>query len=581
MKRFVCLSLFWVVSLLMVAAQEKIVTLKVVQTSDIHGNFFPYDFIRQCPSEGGLARVSAFVKEQRNVYADRLLLLDNGDILQGQPSAYYYNYIDTTSIHLTAAVMNYMKYDAGNMGNHDIETGRAVFDRWMKDCDFPMLGANIVEAASGEPHCKPYIVLEREGVKVAVLGMITPAIPVWLSENLWRGLRFDDMEQTARKWVEVIREKECPDVLIGVFHAGQRALEMGGKYRDNASLEVATRVPGFDLVLMGHDHSRACEKVVNMAGDTVLVMNPANNGRVASNVEVTLTLKDGKVVDKRLEGELTDMAQYAPDAEFMQHFSFEYSAVSSFVSKKIGRMNTAISTRSAYFGSSPFVDLIHELQLAISGAEISLVAPLSFDASIQQGDVTVSDMFSLYKYENMLYTMRLSGAEIRGLLEMSYAQWVNEMKSADDDLLLFRGAGNQGAEERSTFRYPSYNFDSAAGIVYTVDVTKPAGQRVNILQMADGQPFKSERMYEVALNSYRGNGGGELLTKGAGIPQEELKNRIIRSTDKDLRFYLMRYIEEHREITPKALNQWKFVPEEWVVPAARRDYRRLFGEDMP
>lgn len=581
MKRFVCLSLFWVLSLLMVTAQEKIVKLKVVQTSDIHGNFFPVDFIRQCPSEGSLARVSAFVKEQRNVYADRLLLLDDGDILQGQPSAYYYNYIDTASVHLTAAVMNYMKYDAGNMGNHDIETGRAVFDRWIKDCDFPMLGANIVDAVSGKPHCKPYIVLERDGVKVAVLGMITPAIPVWLSENLWQGLRFDDMEQTARKWVKIIQEKEHPDVLIGVFHAGQRAVEMGGKYRDNASLEVATRVPGFDLVLMGHDHSRACKKVVNVAGDTVLVMNPANNGRVVSNAEVTLTLNNGKVVDKQLTGELTDMARYEPDAEFMKHFSAEYSAVSSFVSKKIGRMNTTISTRPAYFGSSAFVDLIHELQLAISGAEISLVAPLSFDASIQQGDVRVSDMFSLYKYENMLYTMRLSGAEIRGLLEMSYAQWVNEMKSADDDLLLFRGTGNKGAEERSTFRYPSYNFDSAAGIVYTVDVTKPAGQRVNILQMADGQPFKLESMYEVAVNSYRGNGGGELLTKGAGIPQEELKSRIVRSTDKDLRFYLMRYIEEHREITPKALNQWKFIPEEWVAPAARRDYRRLFGEDMP
>lgn len=581
MKRFVCLSLFWVVSLLMVTAQEKIVKLKVMQTSDIHGNFFPVDFIRQCPSEGSLARVSAFVKEQRNVYADRLLLLDNGDILQGQPSAYYYNFIDTASVHLTAAVMNYMKYDAGNMGNHDIETGRAVFDRWIKDCDFPMLGANIVDAVSGKPHCKPYIVLERDGVKVAVLGMITPAIPVWLSENLWQGLRFDDMEQTARKWVKIIEEKECPDVLIGVFHAGQRALEMGGVYRENASLEVATRVPGFDLVLMGHDHSRACKKVVNVAGDTVLVMNPANNGRVVSNAEVTLTLNNGKVVDKQLTGELTDMARYEPDAEFMKHFSSEYSAVSAFVSKKIGRMNATISTRPAYFGSSAFVDLIHELQMAISGAEVSLVAPLSFDAAIQQGDVRVSDMFSLYKYENMLYTMRLSGAEIRGLLEMSYAQWVNEMKSADDDLLLFRGTGNKGAEERSTFRYPSYNFDSAAGIVYTVDVTKPAGQRVHILQMADGKPFKSEGMYEVAVNSYRGNGGGELLTKGAGIPQEELKSRIIRSTDKDLRFYLMRYIEEQREISPKALNQWKFIPEEWVAPAARRDYRRLFGEDMP
>lgn len=580
MKRLTSVFLFWIVSLTLLLAQDRVVRLKVVQTSDVHGNFFPTDFIRQRPAEGSLAQVSSFVKEQRMMYGDRLLLLDNGDILQGQPSVYYYNYIDTTSTHLTAAVMNYMQYDAGNMGNHDIETGRMVFDRWMADCAFPMLGANIVDAVSGKPHCRPYAVFEREGVKVAVLGMITPAIPVWLSENLWQGLRFDDMEETARYWVKTIREEEKPDVLVGIFHAGQRPLLMGGKYRENASLQVAVNVPGFDLVLMGHDHARECKKVANVAGDTVLVMNPANNAKVVSDAELILTLKDGKVVSKHIEGKLTDMGDYEPDEAFMQHFASQYQTVEAFVSKKIGQLTKAISTRPAYFGSSAFVDLIHELQLAISGAEISLVAPLSFDAEIQEGDVRVSDMFNLYKYENMLYTMRLSGREIKGLLEMSYGQWVNEMKSAEDDLLLFRASGNKGAEERSAFRYPSYNFDSAAGMVYTVDVTKPAGERVTVLRMADGSPFLPDRIYLVALNSYRGNGGGELLTKGAGISQDALKDRIVRSTDKDLRYYLMRYIEQKKVVQPRALNQWKFIPEEWTIPAAKRDYRRLFGENL-
>ncbi|EJX08922.1 5'-nucleotidase family protein [gut metagenome] len=566
------------VSFVYLFAQHKVVRLKVVQTSDVHGNFFPTDFIRQCPAEGSLARVTTFVKEQRQKYGNRLLLLDNGDILQGQPSAYYYNYIDTVSTHLTAAVMNYMQYDAGNMGNHDIETGRKVFDRWMSDCAFPMLGANIVDVASGKPHCQPYTIFEREGVKVAVLGMITPAIPVWLSENLWQGLRFDDMEETARRWVKIIQEKEKPDVLIGIFHAGQRPLLMGGKFRENASLQVAVNVPGFDLVLMGHDHARECKKVVNVAGDTVLVMNPANHARVVSDAELVLTLNDGKLVSKQMDGKLIDMSAYEPDEAFMQHFSTQYQAVENFVLKKIGRLTKTISTRPAYFGPSDFVDLIHQLQLAISGAEISLVAPLSFDAEIQAGDVKVSDMFNLYKYENMLYTMRLSGREIKGLLEMSYGQWINQMKSEDDDLLLFRSSGIKGAEERSTFRYPSYNFDSAAGIIYTVDVTKPAGERVHVVQMADGKPFLLDKFYEVALNSYRGNGGGELLTKGAGIAQEDLKNRIIRSTDKDLRYYLMRYIEQQKVIEPCALNQWKLIPEQWTLPAAKRDYRRLFGE---
>lgn len=96
--------------------------------------------------------------------------------------------------------------------------------------------------------------------------------------------------------------------------------------------------------------------------------------------------------------------------------------------------------------------------------------------------------------------------------------------------------------------------------------------------MADGTPFSMDKRYKVATNSYRGNGGGELLTKGAGIPQDELKSRIIYSSDKDLRFYLMNYIEKKQTLDPRALNQWKFIPEEWTVPAAKRDYEALFGK---
>lgn len=578
MKKWSCIFIWIFVQISLLPAQEREVKLKIIETSDVHGNYYPYDFIHRHEAAGSLARVHALVQKEREVYKDNLILLDNGDILQGQPTAYYYNYIDTVSPHLAAEMMNFMGYDAGNMGNHDVETGNAVFDRWSSDCQFPILGANIIETATGKTHFKPYEVLERDGVKVVVLGMITPAIPVWLSENLWRGLRFDDMEDTARKWMKIIREKENPDVVIGMFHAGQDALLMGGKYRENASADVARNVPGFDIVLMGHDHARECKKVVNVAGDSVLVIDPASNGIVVSNVDITLKLRDGKVVDKKVTGTLSETKDYGISEEFMQRFTPQYGAVQNFVSKKIGSFTETISTRPAYFGSSAFIDLIHTLQLAITGAEISLAAPLSYDTEIHQGDIFVNDMFNLYKYENMLYTMHLSGKEIRGALEMSYALWTNRMQSPDDHLLLLRERRRDGAEDRASFKNFSFNFDSAAGIIYTVDVTKPTGEKVTILSMADGSPFRMDKVYTVAVNSYRGNGGGELLTKGAGISQDELKDRIITSTDKDLRYYLMQYIEQKKVIEPHALNQWKFVPEEWVAPAAKRDYDFLFGK---
>ena len=580
MKRFACVYVWLLCLVLSIAAQEKVVKLKIVQTSDVHGNYYPYNFITRKDWQGSLARIYAFVEKEREQYKENLILLDNGDILQGQPTAYYYNYIDTVSPHLCAEIMNYMKYDAGNMGNHDVETGRAVLDRWINSCDFPLLGANIIDISTGEPHLPPYKVMERDGVKIVILGMITPAIPAWLSENLWKGLRFDDMEETAHKWMKIIREKENPDLMIGLFHAGQEAFKMSGKYNENASLSVAKNVPGFDIVLMGHDHARECKKVMNVAGDSVLVIDPASNGIVLSNIDVTLKLKDGKVRSKDIKGVLTETKDYGISEDFMKNFAPQYDTVRNFVSKKIGTFTESISTRPSFFGSSAFIDLIHTLQLEITGAEISFAAPLSFDAKINKGDVFVSDMFNLYKYENMLYMMTLSGKEIKDYLEMSYFMWTNRMKSLDDHLLWFKEKRREGAEDRASFQNFSFNFDSASGIIYTVDVTKPQGEKITIISMADGSPFLMDKIYKVALNSYRGNGGGELLTKGSGIPQEKLKERIIFSTDKDLRFYLMNYIEKKGTMDPKALNQWKFVPEKWTVPAAERDYKFLFGDSQ-
>lgn len=556
------------------ASSEKEVTLKLIETSDVHGCYYPYDFIRRHSVQGSLARVSALVGEMRKTYGNRLILMDNGDILQGQPVAYYYNYIDTTSVHVVADMLNYMHYDVATMGNHDIEAGHAVYDRWVSQCKFPVLGANIMDVKTGTTYLPPYKVIEREGVKVVVLGMITPAIPSWLPEQLWSGLRFEDMETSARKWVKWIQEKEKPDVLIGLFHAGPE----GNKLDDvveNGSGDVARRLPGFDVVFMGHDHVRTCQKIINEAGDSVLLVDPANMAKVVADVTVKVVKKDGKVIRKSVEGKLASVDRYTPDEAFLKTFEKQYQATADFVSRKIGRINKTITTKDAYFGPSAFIDLIHQLQLDITGADVSFCAPLSFAAEIKEGDIYVSDMFNLYKYENMLYTMTLIGKEIKDFLEMSYAIWTNQMKSPDDHLMLL----NEKDKGFGRFKNPSFNFDSAAGILYTVDVTKPQGEKINIRSMADGTPFRMDKMYKVAVNSYRGNGGGDLLTKGAGIPKQDLAKRIVFATEKDLRYYLMKRIEEVKILDPRPLNQWKFIPEKWVEPAAKRDYRLLFGED--
>jgi 2',3'-cyclic-nucleotide 2'-phosphodiesterase/3'-nucleotidase len=271
-----------------------------------------------------------------------------------------------------------------------------------------------------------------------------------------------------------------------------------------------------------------------------------------------------------------------PDEEFLQKFAANDKVIRAYVDKVIGESSSSISSRESFFGSSAFTDMIHSVQLQVSGADISFSAPLSFDVEIKKGDVSVSDMFKLYRFENMLYTMKLSGNEIIKYLEYSYSLWFNTMKGKNDHLINFR-TGSDGKivlfNGRGRLKNQSYNFDSAAGIDYTVDVSKPAGKRVIVKAFSDGRPFEMDKMYSVAVNSYRGNGGGGHFYEGAGLTPEELRTRLISSTEKDLRYYILRSVEKMKTLDPLPLNNWKVIPEEWVKPAKQKDFILLFGNN--
>lgn len=549
----------------------KDIEIKLLQTSDIHGNLFPENFITMTPAQGGMSRISTIVKNYREKYGDNVILLDNGDILQGQPSVYYYNYVDTLSPHITAQVMNYMGYDAGNVGNHDVETGRHTLDRWAKDCKMPILGANILDKNTGEPHFTPYKVFERDGVKIAVLGMITPAIPVWLSEDIWEGLTFVDMEESARQWIPIIKSKENPDIIIGLFHAGKSGTVLSG-FKENPSMEIARNVPGFDMILFGHDHLVENRKIENIAGDSVLLMNPANTGQVLTDITLKLSLDDnGKVIGKSIDGTLADVNKYQPDKEFMSLFAPQIDTIRQYVSEPVGFFTDSITSDDVLFGPSKLIDLIHEFQLESTGADISFAAPISTNASIKAGTIHMSDLFSLYKYENALYVLQLTGKEIKDYLEFSYALWTDRIEKDGDHLLLFKEQQGAGEAMRAKLKNPPYNFDSAAGIKYVVDVTKPAGEKITITSMADGTPFDMDKTYKVALSSYRGNGGGEHLTKGVGLDSKGIADRIIYRSKTDLRSIIADRIRKKGRITPRTLDTWKFIPEDVARKAAEKD----------
>lgn len=576
LRFLISISLFLVVSILPVNSFAHNTKIKIVYTTDVHGNFFPVDYITMSPVDGSLSRVVSAIDSIRETPGgNNLVLLDNGDFLQGQPSVYYYNYIDTISPHLASEIYNYIGYDATTIGNHDVETGHAVYDRWRSQNRMPLLGANVIDNKSGQPYLRPYVILEKDGVRIAVLGLLTPAIPAWLPENLWSGLSFEDMVTSAKKWLPIIKSNENPDIIIGLFHSGHDETMRTGEFLENASLKIAREVPGFDALLIGHDHQKFHEVIENVAGEKVTVLNPANNAKAVGLLEFDIEKSNGKLRSKKITSNILDVSGFEPDKAFLEKFAPQREKIRNYVARKIGNVSEEMSIDDAFFGPSSFMSFLHRLQLDISGADISFAAPLSFGAVIRKGPMKVSDTFTLYKYENMLYVIKMTGLEIKSYLEESYSIWTRQITDSQHHLINFKSDNPSLNDNR--LAKPAYNFDSATGIDYTVDVTKPKGEKINISSLSDGRSFSLDSTYTVAINSYRANGGGNLLSDGAGISREELKKRIVSATDKDLRYYLIDYIEKHPDIEVQTIHNWKFIPDGIVEKATEIDRELLFS----
>jgi 2',3'-cyclic-nucleotide 2'-phosphodiesterase/3'-nucleotidase len=555
--------------------------LVLIETSDVHGSIFNYDFINDKSTQGSLAQVNNYVKNLRK--DNHVILMDNGDILQGQPVVYYSNFEDTIAEHICSKVMNYMDYDVATVGNHDIEAGHAVYDKLNAEFNFPWLAANAIRKTNGKPYFDPYTIINKDGIKIAVLGLITPAIPNWLPEELWEGMEFEDMVVSAKKWVPYIQEKEKPDLLVGLFHAGFEYSYANQNYdtykNENASVIVAEQVPGFDIIFVGHDHKSWNEKVKDINGKEVVILGPRSTARQVTQATVEFTLNDKNEYEKKIESSIIEMNDIKPDSTFNQKFQEEFNTVKNYVSRQIGEFERKVYAQKALFGPSEFIDLIQDIQLEISNADISFTAPLTFNSVIEKGPVYVRDMFKLYKYENFLYTMNFTGKEIDQYLEFSFDNWFNTMASSNDHLLKFKRdkSGNLEYSERYdsyALENTYYNFDVASGIKYVVDVTKPQN-KVTILSLTNGDRFYMDSTYSVAINSYRGNGGGGHLIRGVGLSKEQLLEKRLTSTDKDLRYYMMKWIEEKGSVNPKMKNEWTIYPADWWEKAKQKDKQLL------
>ena len=293
--------------------------LDIYAVSDVHGRYFSESYTGG-EDQTSISNVSAYINEMRKANPE-LILIDNGDNLQGDNAAYYFNYIETGVPHLYARITDYLKFDAVVVGNHDIEPGHAVYDRLKKEYKMPLLAANAVYEDSGKPYFQEYTILRRGGLKVALIGMVTPCIGNWLPEEKYKGIDFLEAADFAQNLVDRVIAKEKPDVVILSIHAGTGS----GRPDDieNPSLWLAENLQGVDLVIAGHDHTPAVVDAENFHQHTML-MNSADRARNVAHCEIVLTYQGGKPVDKHISCDLIPMAGKPRDAAYEARFAEDF-----------------------------------------------------------------------------------------------------------------------------------------------------------------------------------------------------------------------------------------------------------------
>ena len=554
-------------------------SLTLLTTNDIHGTFFDSTYV------GGNVKRSLYsvkyvIDSVRAAEGnENVILIDAGDIVQGDNAAYYFNYVDTLTPHVYPRMAKYMGYDAVVLGNHDIEAGHPVYDRLVRDMKtegIPLLAGNAVRNDNGERYFPIYTMIKRHGLRIAILGYDNANIAGWLPERLWSGMKFENLIPLVQNDVDMVKAKENPHLVIVAVHSATG--DGDGKVLESQGLDLMNTLHGVDFLICSHDHR---PKVVE--GDGICLVNSGSHSRFVGRGTVSFNVRKGKLYDKKFKADLLPVERTRIDTKMAELFHDDFAAVKTFTTTKVGDLKVDLVTRDGYKGMCPYLNLIHYLSLGCQPAEISFAAPLTFNGTVKAGTLIYNDLFTVYPFENQIYVIKMAGKEIKDYLEASYDQWINTVSSPSGHILKITSRPDARTGQTSwSFVGRSYNFDSAGGLVYTVDVTKPRGERVSVKSMASGAPFDPQKDYNVALTSYRASGGGGLM-KEAGIDTGKIEDRVVEIYP-EFRRILYDYLVKTGSIAPEVIGDqsrigsWKFVPEKVAAPMMEKDMALLFGK---
>ena len=471
------------------------VNLVIASTTDVHGRLRGWDYYANATETvRGLARAATIVDSVRAANPGRVILLDAGDLLQGNPLAFVAARVSGNRESPIIAAMNAMRYDAAAIGNHEYNYGVPYLDSVVRQATFPFLSANTYRVDPPDIHAyRGWTIVERQGVRVGIIGATTPGVTLWDAENIRGRLRFGDIVPAVRTAVAEARAAGA-DIIVVTMHSGLNEpasydTVSSGVPSENVAARVASEVPGIDLIVYGHSHRESRGTTI---GQTLLVQ-PKNWATSVALAHLVISRSAGKWVVTSRRGELVQAAGQAESPAVVAVVERAHRETVAYVTTPIGTVAEAWNADSARLKDTPLIDFILETQRKAAGSELASTAAFSTEVRFAPGPVTVAQVAQLYPYENTLRAVRITGKQLRDYLEFSARYW--------------RTPPSASAPLEADPRIPGYNFDIVSGVDYVLDPSRPTGSRIIRLEYK-GAPVRDTDTFTMALNNYRQTGGG-------------------------------------------------------------------------
>lgn len=525
------------------AEETEQVTITILGTTDIHGRIYPHDYATDSEdSDAGFAKLQTLIQQER-ANNPNTILIDCGDTVQDN-SAELFNDLP---VHPIVEAMNTMQYDTWTIGNHEFNFEKSFLEKNIEAFNNTVLAANIYKE-DGTRFVEPYAIIEKNGVRIAIVGLMPPHVPTWEASapEHFEGLTFTDPLEEAQKVVKELEGKY--DVLIGAFH-----LSKDGQYGSTGGKDVAEGCPEFDAIFLGHAHAKINEEI-----NGVKILEPGKYGWALAKAEILLT-KNGEawdvtsVVAENLETKKIDANQ-----EILDKFEYVHTESVTDANKIVGQITNDFIERPDYITGNDdittmptaqvedtaVIDLINEVQMFYTKSEISSAALFNFGSNLKQGDFKKKDIAFIYKYPNTLTGVNITGENLKNYMEWS-ASYYNTYQ--DGDVTISFNPEIRG-----------YNYDMFSGMTYDVDISEEAGNRVKNILIA-GEPLDETKVYKLAVNNYR---FGTLLNNGWVTDEDKYYDSYAELQDAGrIRDLIIKYVQEEQDgqIDPKVDNNWKVI----------------------